>query len=210
MKKNEPKYNRGSIVFIPDYLSKQLSKLGVTSEKLFIISTMLDDSDRYGTINKMGGLLRDNVSSRDIRDIAILNNALYKYLYKIDIRHFPLSALSVLLDICDAAIGEYVSDQNAVTEVVNLYINQKIDIKSILVNGNNKNELYTCDVMTDTLLVIVHDGFTNFIVNNDKEVTDNLSVGLLDYYTQRLGTTSFEKSFLLTLWLDASNAKIKT
>jgi len=199
--KNLPEYNKGSIVFVPDYVNKEIAKLGITPEKLYMIST-LDVNERYDVMGKLATVLKNGVSGVDIKDISILNHLLYKSLYGTNVNNFPNSALSIMLELCNMASGGYIDDinnYNSVKEVINLYVNQKIDVKTILMNGNNKNELYTCDAMTDTLLVIIHDGFTNFIVENDDEVKNSLSVGLLDYYTQRLGKTSYEKSFLLTL-----------
>lgn len=199
MYKNVPKYNSGSIVFIPDYVYKQLTKLGITSEKLYMVASMVTSSDVNNIMNQLAGVLKKGMSTRDIRDIRVMNKVMYKALFNSSLYIPSITALSVLLEICDMATGEYIDDDNNENEVINLYANQKIDIETILMSGNNKNELYTCDVMTETLLVIIHDGFTNFILNNDKKTGKKLSEGLLNYYAQRLGTDSYEKSFLVTM-----------
>lgn len=199
MMKNKPTYNKGSIVFIPDYLSKQLNSLGINAEQLTTIANIQKGVERNSVVNTMGNKLRESMSGNDIKDIINLNTLLYTHLFKLSVNQMPMSALLILIEICSIATDSYYAEPEETVAIANLYNNRKIDIETILMNGNNKNELYTCDVMTDTLIVIIHDGFTNFIVMNNKEVTNNLSTGLLDYYATRLGIDSFNKSFLLTI-----------
>jgi len=198
MYKNEPVYNGGCIVFIPDYIKPELDRLGLTSDRLYNMS-LLEYDKRISVINEFATKMNETMSHKDVRDLLVANKVLYKYLYKTNLYSIPMSVLNVLMDICTTAVNAYDTNAQEDTEFINLYVNNKIDVKSILLNGNKKSELYTTDVMTDTLFIIVHDGFTNFIVNNDSDIKDDLSVRLQDYYVERLGEKSYEKSFLITL-----------
>jgi len=178
---------KSSMVFIPDYVYDSLVGYGISLEEIANV-------DRPG-VNVLVDKILKLLSVNDLSELELVNQLMYNVLYKTKLSDVIYSGgyNDVIRHIYNIT---YNSDEDY-NKIINLYYNKKISDDDVLMSDNNK--IYTVKHERNVVFVIIHDGFTNFIVNNNKEISDVLSKRLLDYCVKGLGKDNFDKSYLVKL-----------
>lgn len=182
------KHKKVSVVFIPDYIKKTMEARGLTLE-------MLDKhvGEYSGYHNAMINLdninkwFKNNMSSNDITDLVLANDIftnnvlrIHNLLYKAN-NDKNIGTLRYLQDELPSLVGYNIKDTNY-KEFISLYCNPNIDINSIIMSRTNseENAVWSTVVTEHTIFIILHEGFTNFIVYNIKEFKEVFTSSLVD------------------------------
>lgn len=203
------KHKKVSVVFIPDYIKKTMEARGLTLE-------MLDKhvGEYYGYHNTMINLdninkwFKNNMSSNDITDLVLANDIftnnvlrIHNLLYKAN-NDKNIGTLRYLQDELPSLVGYNIKDTNY-KEFISLYCNPNIDINSIIMSRTNseENAVWSTVVTEYTIFIILHEGFTNFIVYNIKEFKEVFTSSLVDSIFKMFGedtvvNSSIFKSFI--------------
>lgn len=178
---------RSSMIFLPDYVYDGLLGSGISLEEIANISSKNAEELMY-KIFKV-------IPLPDLIDIELLNRNMYKTLYNISLDDIHTNVNGNI--IIRRIYGIVSSQFEFCNKLDNLYYNKEMSDDSILMSDNNK--CYTVKYERNTVFIIIHDGFTNFIINNNKEISKVLSKRLLDYCVKGLGKDNFDKSNLVDL-----------
>lgn len=186
---------RISAVFIPDFIVKTLKSRGM--ELIDLETNLITNKDNTLT------WLKDNLSKLDIKDWVSINHMLNSKLLprqKNKMSYgFSTDDDNTFFKFIESDIRNKVGmleDVVNMEEIVKLYTNDKVDIKSIILS-NNHNELpYTFVQGNDTVFVIISEGFMNFIVYNIKEFKETFVSSLVDYSFKGLGELRTTRSEL--------------
>jgi hypothetical protein len=159
-----------SIVMMPDYLSNTtLPAAGITLEvldKSVGNFTTGEGRDRYPYLNKV---FSEKISTNDISDLLAANKLLTSYLLpqvdKMEYRGELSGVGSYIVDELKYATSIY--NNIDVNDFIRLYSNPKIDLNTIIMNGDNDHKgIFEFQVTDNTVFIILHSGFTNFILFN--------------------------------------------
>lgn len=197
---NSPIQDEVGVVFIPDYTVTALKASGLTLEAMnkLVIASNAKDSDGQRLADLLGG-----ISLTDIEDTILVNRILINILFKISYPEITSLALGLIHGLEIAMYSKkntYVISDDKKYDLLNIYFNKNIDNDSILVS-EDKNEVFTLVNTGDTLFVVLHDGFTNFIVNNDTEVQAEFLNSLMDYMFTKLGRERVYNSELFSKFI---------
>jgi len=159
------------MIYIPDYIVKTLELYDFSLEKLYDIianETIVKDDV---VIDKLLTML----TKSDIGVLVQLNKRMNKFLKITNGR----VALGSLMDTFFSFDYNYLKDN----EILELFNSKKIN----LLMSNENNDSYTFKTIGNTIFVVVHTGFTDFIIYNDLLVKNKYVQDLLDYMINVFG-----------------------
>lgn len=190
-------------IFIPEYIVNALKSRdanlpgleGVMKQELHNYVTICCCPDNAAPLSSNDSptrmFLENKLSKVDILDLVILND--YKVL--------GLSAeasVSFISNVFSNNIVSYDSD-NIMTTLQSLYDN----------NMSNNNTLpYSIKLGTDCMFVILHNSFSNFIINKDPELKIKIVKNLVNEAAKKFGEDRTVKSKLFRSYIKLTN-KIK-
>lgn len=198
--------NNISVVFIPDFIVKTLKSRNM--ELIDLETSMVTNKDN--TIS----WLKNNLSKLDIKDWLSVNHMMCsKLLPKQKNRITGFGVESDSFSFCYDLENNVRRSVNMTQDVENmeqllsLYSNTDIDIKSIILS-NNHNELpYTLVKGNDTVFVIISEGFMNFVVYDIKLFKETFVSSLVDYCFNGLGELRTTRSALFMDYISLTLAK---
>lgn len=194
-----------SVVAVPDYLVTTLKAHGITLE--YIDSTVGNNGD---LIVSLTDELKNKLSLNDIMDLDVCNNILNKNIFLTNKvahdKNIPKAGSDELIDMLPYTTNVLVVNnglnENARKNIISLYCNKDIDTEAILLSKNKSEIDKVCSFVKtdDTLFIIYHSGFTNFLVYGgefknliSKYIIDTMVSG---YGEDRAVTSSIFRSFL--------------
>ncbi len=203
------KHKKVSVVFIPDYIKKTIEARGLTLEMLD--KHVGEYSGYHNTMINLDNInkwFKNNMSSNDITDLVLANDIftnnvlrIHNLLYKAN-NDKNIGTLRYLQDELPSLVGYNIKDTNY-KEFIYLYCNPNIDINSIIMSRTNseENAVWSTVVTEHTIFIILHEGFTNFIVYNIKEFKEVFTSSLVDSIFKMFGedtvvNSSIFKSFI--------------
>ncbi len=203
------KHKKVSVVFIPDYIKKTIEARGLTLEMLD--KHVGEYSGYHNTMINLDNInkwFKNNMSSNDITDLVLANDIftnnvlrIHNLLYKAN-NDKNIGTLRYLQDELPSLVGYNIKDTNY-KEFISLYCNPNIDINSIIMSRTNseENAVWSTVVTEHTIFIILHEGFTNFIVYNIKEFKEVFTSSLVDSIFKMFGedtvvNSSIFKSFI--------------
>lgn len=195
---------RVSVAFIPDYVVKTLESRGMTLLMLDgMIGTYKKNMDpNYwksgssvsvrdidnGILDTFRKWIDANISKNDIKDIMIANSVLNKLLYTDNYHSFDGGndrKFGTELIFCSELYGVVSSSSTKDEEAdfISLYSNPEIDINTIIMSRdkNVENTLWSTVVTENTIFIVLHSGFTNFMTYNNLEFRKHFASCVLDY-----------------------------
>lgn len=170
-----------SIVMVPDYLIKTFEASNITLEVLdkafsnYEVVKLRDNTNEY-----IDRLFKEKVSKNDIIDLLMANRLLNSHLLP-EVVGEPLEVKSntgeVLKQPDFNGLAGFIKNDLSFymgitydmykyeSEFISLYMNNKININTIIMNEDNDSykQLFELKVTDNTVYVILHSGFTNFI-----------------------------------------------
>jgi len=203
------KHKKVSVVFIPDYIKKTMEARGLTLEMLD--KHVGEYSGYHNTMINLDNInkwFKNNMSSNDITDLVLANDIftnnvlrIHNLLYKAN-NDKNIGTLRYLQDELPSLVGYNIKD-TSYKEFISLYCNPNIDINSIIMSRTNseENTVWSTVVTEHTIFIILHEGFTNFIVYNIKEFREVFTSSLVDSIFKMFGedtvvNSSIFKSFI--------------
>lgn len=187
MKKDLYTISKTGIVFVPDYVVGSFERAGIGLEALSIHANNYI-SDVIYTPQETRDVFtaaKEKLSANDVKDFMTCNYLINEFLFKSRFSGFePNSVSNYILSVIEDTVWSNKHIKNydeAKIDLMNLYNNKKINYNDLLVSGNDENEMFTIKVYNKVVYVIIHDGFTTPISNNDDEFRNQLSIRLLDY-----------------------------
>jgi hypothetical protein len=157
-----------SVAMIPDYLAKTLPAVGITFEQLDKITSVetstLSNNENVKLLNAM---FLDRVSKADLIDLKLAN---------IMLRDHILPSKSDY-SVRDRGLGMYITDElsyaaelytsYSINDFITFYSNRDVDINAIILSEDDSyKKVFEFQVTDNTVFVILHSGFTNFLVYN--------------------------------------------
>lgn len=155
-----------SIAMIPDYLAKTLPAVGITFEQLDKLTSVEKAYENKDLLNTM---FLDKVSRTDIQDLILANIMLND--------HILPSRDGIYLD---KGLNKYIVDDlkyaadlyttYTINDFITSYSSKDVDINTIIVSeDDNHKQVFEFRITDNTVFVILHSGFTNFLVYNSNE-----------------------------------------
>lgn len=198
--------NSVNVVAIPDYLITSLQANGVSLDYL---DSMVGKLDNYSDpkVKELMDNLRDKLSLNDIADLAVTNEILNEKIFKVsDIVYKDMDSRRTgtedfVKDLAYLAMEKGLIE-DARKNVISLYCEKDIETDTIILSKDKSEIDKICSFVQtdDTLFVVVHSGFTNFLVYGgefkkliSKYIIDKLFLG---YGEDRTVKSNVFKSFL--------------
>lgn len=203
------KFNRQtklSVIAVPDYLITSLQANGMT---LDYIDSTVGKLDGY-EVHKHGHLVNEimnKLSLNDIADLTVCNEILNNNVFQTNEIVYRSSedrphGVETFVQDLYYNVMDYGLNEDARKNIISLYCDKDIDTDTIIMSKNKSEIEKVCSFVKtdDTLFVIFHSGFTNFLVYGgefrtliSKYIIDNIVSG---YGEDRAVTSSVFKSFL--------------
>jgi hypothetical protein len=192
-----------SVVLVPDYLVTTLAAKGMTLQEIdmhrgvgFNINTsgsntnfnILNRDKQNNAINLRDWLIK-NISKNDLIDLVAANEFFIRYLLPIDKSTILKPSQNLygvdklikneLLDTDQCTQGYDLIDSR-VHELIYHYRNKNIDLQNIIMSRdkNTVDTVWTTVVCDNTLFVIMHSGFTEFV--------DSINIQYQYYFVERI------------------------
>lgn len=208
-----------SVVIVPDYLVTTLAAKGMTLQELdmhrgvgFHVSANggttnyndLNKDKRNTSINLREWLIK-NISKNDIADLVAANDIFTKYLLPID-KLITLKPSQNFSGVGSLVRNELLEDipfaqgydlvNSRLSELIYHYRNKEIDLQHIIMSRdkNTDNTVWSTEVCDNTLFVIMHSGFTEFIDSLNKEFPNYFVERLIDCLITAFGEPAVTNS----------------
>lgn len=187
-----------SVVLIPDYLAKTLPAVGITFEQLDK-TTSFGDTNSFNFLNKM---FTERVSKADIKDLLVANYLLRDMIMP-NIDGDSYNDRGVFRYIVNEL--RYAAELYSIypfQDFIFTYSNADVDINTIIVSEDDiHKQVFEFRVTDNTVFVILHSGFTNFLVHNSIDFKQYFLSKLMDCTFNAFGEesvyqTTFFKSFI--------------
>jgi len=162
-----------SVVLVPDYLVKTMKSANIALDTLDqhlgnarTQDWMASDADR-NKCSEMTETFRKKFSKNDLHDLIAANEVLYKYIIGEGYLDMAYGVNYFVGDYLKYGLGLWEKEGEVfIKSFINLYCDNK-NKDTIIMNEDNK--LFNYYITDNTVYVILHDGFTNFIVYNNLE-----------------------------------------
>lgn len=183
-----------SIVFIPDYLVKTLESRNIT---LDILDKYISNFD-INNINVINKILTDNIAIYDLHDLIDFNIMLNNKLLNSSNNNYVTNDLLLHSNYI-------ITDANTNHDLIELYHDPKIDVRSIIVSRNNIALDTVCNMAhTDnTVFIILRNGFTNFMIYNIKGFKEIFLANVVDFIHKVYGEDVLNNSTIFNTYIRA-------
>lgn len=181
-------YNEIGVIFIPDYVLLALEANKVSLKDIDSGILYSHDGDFANDKFKLLADNLKNVSATDLEDIININNILLRVLLNTGYGVLDSNIntlINVVSDLQYDKENTYEIDAKKKYDLLNIYFNKDIPNDDILMS-EDKNKVFTSVATDNNLFIVLHDGFTNFIVNNDRDVKKKFLNRLMDYMFTKL------------------------
>lgn len=190
------------LIFIPDYIVNALKSRDITIQDLdnaFEVQLRNFLENKYHNVNAMdlpnkgGEILRNKLSKIDLDDLEIFNNM---SVYKMREWNSDLSFISVILDK-----GIFTQSEEVVNKtLLSLYDNNM----SISID-----KLFSTYIGSNCVYVILHKGFTNFLIDKNLDLKFNVFSAIVDKVVSNFGEDRFTKSVMFRDYVELLKLKCK-
>lgn len=187
--------NNISLVFIPDYLVPTFKSVGLSLENIdqvFNRSGNNDDKLKIKTI-------LERISKRDITDLSIANKLCNgHFLGAYNTRYSSTDTVSKFIDSLQDELGQWINkDDQEFKDFINYYSDN-----SNIMSGDNVTLTFDLVTHSNTLFVVLHKGFTNFISYNNLEFIEQFNNLLFKHLLINFGeNVVYNNSFLFKSFL---------
>jgi len=178
-----------SVVIIPHYISSALESDGVKLSELAAIATNLtgrwDDINMEEVTNNILDKIKDTLSTYDLNTLVIANKDLFKYITGSN--GYKLGGLSWVIEnkIHDYLYSKGMYNQNDNTVYMDLINDLRLtNTNSMSELKNNGYELLKAD---KTIFIILHEGFSNVIIDGNKVNREKLLLELVNCMFESFG-----------------------
>jgi hypothetical protein len=178
-----------SVVVLPSYISKALESDGTRLTELAAIATNVtgrwDDMNGEEVSINILDKIKDTLSLYDMNTLVIANTAVLKY-----IAGTTAADMGGLSWVIDNKINDYLYSKGANNTTDNSGFMDLInDLR--LTNTNSMSELknngYEFMMADRTIFVILHEGFSNIVIDGDKVNKEKLLLELVNYMFKSFG-----------------------
>lgn len=200
------KAQKVNVVAIPDYLIISLKANGLTLDHIDSSVGRLTNYD-VNKIQVLRDTFKDKLSLSDIADLVVCNNILNENIFRtseIAYRKYEdrLAGTEDFIKDLEYLVNENGLNEDARKNIISLYCDKDKDVDTIILSKDKSEIEKICSFVQtdDTLFVVAHSGFTNFIVYGgefkkliSKYIIDKL---ILVYGEDRAVLSNVFKSFL--------------
>lgn len=190
------------LIFIPDYIVNALKSRDITMEDIdnaFEVQLRNFVMNKYDGVksmdipNKAGEILRNKLSKVDLDDLQIFNEmSVWK------MRKWNTSKTFICTVLERPAFA--VSDEVINNTLLSLYDNNM----SISID-----KLFSTYIGSNCLYVILHKGFTNFVIDNNLDLKFNVFSAIMDKVVSNFGEDRFTKSVVFRDYVELLRLKYK-
>jgi len=164
------------VYFVPDYLDNNIKINGNSLEDMLLATTSVVSSikfkdvgvtvSEYEAIRAIADIFKEHIATDDLKNLVVANKIGSAYIYGgLPWCYHTGNGYSVIKSIIDDTLVSV----DSYNDFVDSYIDTKLDIKSIILNGNNEmvDKLFTIKIVDSNVFVITHVGFTNAVESGD-------------------------------------------
>lgn len=180
MQINQP--NNLSVVFLPDYLIPTFKAVGLGLSE--IDQLFNNNEESYEARNQKVKTILENISKKDISDLSIANSLMDQYF--LGRNNDGYRARDINRNFVDRLTDElglwYYNDSKEFNDFVNYYADG-----TIIMSGDSVDKTYEFVTHSNTLFIVLHRGFTNFITCNNLEFIEHFNNLLLKHLLVNFG-----------------------
>jgi len=192
------------LIFIPDYIVNALKSRDITIQDLdnafevqlrnFLMNKLQDQS--IDVPNKAKDILTNKLSKIDLEDLEVFNEM---NVYKIGDPVMQSMRASFITKVLDKNILVQ-SDEVINKTLLSLYDNNM----SISID-----KLFSTYIGSNCIYVILHKGFTNFVIDNNLDLKFNVFSAIMDKVVSNFGEDRFVKSAVFRSYVQMLRLKYK-
>lgn len=180
-----------SVVFMPDYLIPTLKNAGLGFSELNQLMSNKDLYDNNEVVRKVAKM----VSKNDLQDLVGINKLLSSYFF--GEKYLGSSPVNNFINTLKYETNNYADDENGYKDLINFYYDS-----TIIMSGDSDIKTFEFNTQSNTLFIVLHKGFTNFISLNNLEFVSKFNNLMFKHLLVNFGeSTVYENTDLFKTFL---------